>query len=71
MVKTPKQRSYTKYSHPVFFGSRSIFAIKESIDKPAALVRTNINTGEEQRICHVGKLSTRPAIEGGRIWWTE
>ena len=71
MVTTPKQRSYTKYSHPVFFGSRSIFAIKESIDKPAALVRTNINTGEEQRICHVGKLSTRPVIEGGRIWWTE
>ena len=71
MVAVPKQKSYTKYSHPIFFGSRTIFSVKESLDTPAALVRTNINNGEQQRICYIGNLSTRPIIQGSRIWWTE
>ena len=71
MVAVPKQKSYTKYSHPIFFGSRTIFSVKESLDTPAALVRTNINNGEQQRICYIGNLSTRPLIQGSRIWWTE
>ncbi len=70
-VVVPKQRSYTTYSHPLFFGSRTIISVKESLDKPAAIVRTNIETGEEQRICYIGSLSTRPTIQNGRIWWTE
>lgn len=71
MVLTPKQKSYTKYSYPIFFGSRTVISVKESLDKHAALVRTNIGNGEQQRICYIGNLSTRPAIQGGRIWWTE
>ena len=71
MVATPQQRSFTTYQHPIFFGSRSIISVKKSLDTPRAIVRTNINTGEEQRICYIGELSTRPTIQGGRIWWTE
>ena len=71
MVATPAQRSYTTYSHPQFFGSRSIISVKESLDTHSAIVRTNINTGEEERVCYIGNLSTRPTIQDGRIWWTE
>ena len=71
MVTTPKERSFTTYSHPIFFGSRSIISIKETLDTHAAIVRTNINTGEQERICYIGKLSTRPVLQGNRIWWTE
>lgn len=71
MLPVPKQRTYTKYSHPIFFGSRTVIAVKESLDRPAALVRTNIHSGEQQRICYIGSLSTRPTIQGDRVWWTE
>lgn len=70
-INTPKQKSYTTYSHPHFFGSRTIISVKQDLDSPAAIVRTNAQTGEEQRICYIGNLSTRPTIQGGRIWWTE
>lgn len=70
-ISVPKQRSFTTYRYPIFFGSRSVIAVKESLDTTAELVLTNANTGEQQRICHIGKISTRPTIQGGRIWWTE
>ncbi|MBQ9137740.1 MAG: hypothetical protein IJX65_03790 [Alistipes sp.] len=70
-ITVPKQKCYTKYSHPIFFGAQSVIAVKESLDKPASIVRTNIKTGEQSRICHIGRLSTRPTIQGSTIWWTE
>lgn len=70
-VATPKQRSYTSYNYPIWFGSKSIISVKESLDTHAALVRTNVDSGNEQRICYIGNLSTRPALQGSRIWWTE
>ena len=70
-IKSPKQKSYTRYKHPIFFGSRTVISVKESLDRPAAIVRTNTNTGEEQRICNIGSLSTRPVLQNNRLWWTE
>ncbi len=70
-IPTPKQRSFTTYRYPIFFGSRSIISVKESLDTSAEIVRTNIKTGEQQRICHIGSLSTRPVLQDGRVWWTE
>ena len=70
-IATPKQRSYTKYSHPIFFGTRSVISVKESLDRSAAIVRTNTQTGAEDKICYIGDLSTRPTIQNGKVWWTE
>ena len=70
-IAVPAQKSFTTYSHPIFFGSRSVIAVKKSLNDTEAIVRTNVNTGEQQRICRIGQISTRPTIQGGRIWWTE
>ena len=70
-ISVPKQKSFTTYRYPIFFGSRSVIAVKESLDTPREIILSNINTGEQQRICRIGNISTRPAIQGGRIWWTE
>lgn len=70
-VPTPAQRSFTSYRYPMHFGQRSIISVKKDLDTPAALVRTNMESGEEIKLCNIGRLSTRPAIQGGRIWWTE
>lgn len=70
-IKAPQQRSYTTYSHPIMFGSQSIVSIKESLDTPAAIVITNEQSGNERKICNIGRLSSRPAMQDGKIWWTE
>ena len=70
-VIVPAQKSFTTYRYPIFFGSRSIIAVKESLDTTTEIIRTNIKTGEQERICRIGQISTRPTIQGGRVWWTE
>ncbi len=70
-VLTPAQRSFTSYRYPMHFGVRSIISVKKDLDTPAALVRTNMESGEETKLCNIGRLSTRPVMQGNRIWWTE
>lgn len=70
-IPTPTQKSYTQYRYPMPFGERHIISFKEDLDHPTALVKTNIETGEESRICHTGNISTRATMKDGRIWWTE
>ena len=70
-IPAPAQRSYTTYRYPMPFGSKHIISLKEDLDRPTALVKTNTETGEESRICYTGNISTRPTMKDGRIWWTE
>lgn len=70
-VLTPAQRSFTSYRYPMHFGVRSIISVKKDLDTPAALVRTNMESGEETKLCNIGRLSTRPVMQGNRVWWTE
>ena len=70
-IPTPTQRSYTTYRYPMPFGERHVISLKEDLDRPTALVSTNVETGEEERICYTGRISTRPTMKDGRIWWTE
>lgn len=70
-IPTPKQRSFTSYRYPMHFGQRSIISVKKDLDTPTTLVRTNMETGEEEKLCRIGRLSTRPIMQENRIWWTE
>ena len=70
-IPTPPQRSYTTYRYPMPFGAQHVISLKEDLDRPTALVSTNIETGKEERICYTGRISTRPTMQNGRIWWTE
>ncbi len=70
-IPTPKQRSYTTYRYPMPYGEGKVLSFKEDLDRPSALVVTDTTSGEEQRLCYTGVISTRPTISGGKIWWTE
>ncbi|MBQ5635057.1 MAG: hypothetical protein IIV10_01980, partial [Alistipes sp.] len=70
-IPTPAQRSYTTYRYPMPFGEKHVISLKEDLDRPTAFVLTNVESGKEQRICYTGKISTRPTMKEGRIWWTE
>lgn len=70
-IPTPPQRSYTTYRYPMPFGAKHVISLKEDLDRPMALVSTNVETGEQERICYTGDISTRPTMKDGRIWWTE
>lgn len=70
-IPTPEQQSYTTYRYPMPFGEGKVLSFKEDLDTPSALVVTDTKSGEERRICYTGKISTRPTISHGKIWWTE
>ncbi len=64
-------RRFTTYSSPQSIDSVEVLALKEDFDLPSRFVKVNTRTGEEQKICYTGQISTRPAIGNGRVWWTE
>jgi hypothetical protein len=63
--------SYTTYSHPQWLNDSTVIALKEDLDNTAAFVVTNTRTGHERIIKRVGRVSSRPAIGYGRVFWTE
>lgn len=63
--------NYTTYKWPLPLSDTTVLAFKSDYDRPARFVRIDTRTGDEQLICYTGNLSTRPAIGGGRVWWTE
>lgn len=63
--------NYTTYQWPLPLDAASALALKTDYDRPSRFVRLDTRTGEEEVICYTGAVSTRPAMAGGRVWWTE
>ena len=63
--------NYTTYQWPLPLDAASALALKTDYDRPSRFVRLDTRTGEEVVICYTGAVSTRPAMAGGRVWWTE
>ena len=70
-IAAPERKCYTTYESPIPFGDNHILSVKSSLAEPSAIVKTNTQTGNEERICHTGALSSRPVLQNGRLWWTE
>ena len=70
IIPTPTT-SYTTYSHPQSLNDTTIVALKSDFDRPSRLVAVHPQTGRERIIRHTGSVSSRPALQGRRIWWTE
>lgn len=71
-IATPEVKCYTEYSYPMMLNEDRVIAIKSDFDNAAAIVSLKPSTGEERRMAHIGRISSRPAIsDKGRIWWTE
>lgn len=65
------QRSYTTYQYPLPVGNNRVVSLKTDLDRPSRFVVTDLATGEERRAAFTGLVSTRPAFDGDRLWWTE
>ncbi len=63
--------NHTTYAWPQPAGDSTVVALKTDYDRPSRLVMIDRRTGEERTAAYVGQVSTRPAVDGGRIWWTE
>lgn len=68
--RLPK-RNHTIYSSPVVVNDSTVVVIKEAMNRPARFVSVNVNSGKEQKLPYIGSVSTRPAFQEGRVWWTE
>ena len=63
--------NHTAYSWPLPLDDGRVLAVKSDFDRPSRFVRIDTCTGREETVCYTGDLSTRPALGGGRVWWTE
>ena len=79
-IDVPALRSYTTYSYPIPYRDGQIISVKEDLDTPSAIVITDTTNTKrdhrgrlknERRVCFTGRLSTRPTLQGDRLWWTE
>ena len=77
-IVTPKQRSYTTYRYPMPYEGK-IISLKEDMDTYSAFVLTDPQSvkrnrrgvDNEERVCYTGQVSTRPTLQGRRLWWSE
>lgn len=65
------EKNYTTYRWPQALPDGRVLALKEDYDRPARFVELDPSTGRERTLAHVGSVSTRPALDGGRVWWSE
>ena len=65
------EKNYTTYQWPLPLGDTAVLALKTDLDRVSRFVVIDRRTGEERRICYTGQVSTRPSLNGGRVWWTE
>lgn len=63
--------SYTTYAHPLPVDRDRIVSLKTDFDRPTRLVAVDRTDGREREIAYTGSISTRPAADGRRLWWTE
>lgn len=65
------EKNYTTYTHPVSLNNTTLVALKTDFDRPSRLVTVDSRTGRERRRTWTGLVSSRPATDGQRVWWTE
>ncbi len=70
-INSLPKRNHTIYSSPIAINDSTVVAIKQALNRPARFVSVDINSGKERKLPYVGDISTRPAYQYGRIWWTE
>ena len=64
-------RSYTIYSYPLLTPASQIIAHKYDFTHPGRLVQVDPSTAAEKVLTYTGTLSSRPALIGGQLFWTE
>lgn len=65
------ERTPTTYRWPMPLGDTAVLAWKSDYARASRFVAIDRRTGAERHVAYTGSLSTRPAIEGDRVVWTE
>ena len=65
------ERNYTTYEHPLAVDEHTLVVLKRDFDCTERFLKFDLETGEEQLVARVGRISSRPAYSEGRLWWTE
>ncbi|MDR0954134.1 MAG: hypothetical protein LBM20_01965 [Rikenellaceae bacterium] len=63
--------TYTTYTYPLFASSGQIIAHKADFSLTDRLVTVDPQSGAERKLAYTGTLSSRPALIGDRLYWTE
>ncbi|MBP3425493.1 MAG: hypothetical protein J6K81_02070 [Rikenellaceae bacterium] len=64
-------KCYTTYSHPQWLNDTTVVAFREDLDNVQAIVQVDSRTGHEQVLRRVGRISSRPTMYDGKMFWTE
>lgn len=65
------ERNYTTYRWPLPLDDTTALVLKSDYDRPSRFVAVDTRTGAERTLAYTGAVSTRPALDHGRVWWTE
>ncbi len=63
--------SYTTYSHPQWLNDSTLVVLKEDLDNETAIYTIDLHSGRERLVRRIGRVSSRPALCGNRLYWTE
>ncbi len=67
---TPSDQ-YVTYQYPLWADSNTIVALRTTLDSSTRFVAIDATSGTERELFAVGYVSTRPALVGDRLYWTE
>lgn len=70
LVELPDD-NYTTYRWPLPAGDSLLLAVKSDLGRSARFVLLDLATGREREVARCGLLSSRPVLQGQRVWWTE
>ena len=68
---SPPAKFFTQYEHPQYLPDGRILSLKDDLAHAQRFVATDVSDGSERLLRHTGAVSTRPANDGRRVWWTE
>jgi hypothetical protein len=70
-IATP-ENSYTTYGWPLWLDDgQTIVAFKSDLKSASRIVRVDAASGREKVVARTGTVSSRPALAGNVLWWTE
>ena len=68
---SPPAKLYTQYEYPQYLPDGRILSLKYDLAHTHRFVQTDMTDGAEILLRHTGLVSSRPANDGRRVWWTE
>lgn len=66
-----EQGPWVEERYPLWVDSTRVVMLRSSFDRTERFVEVDVTTGRERELFPTGAISSRPAIVGGMLYWTE